>query len=489
MANSNVIPITGSMLYDMRQCEHRPYMDVFGNSALRDSPDDFVELLWETGQAYEEDVIASLGMTFVSYATEDVAEREAVTWEAIRDRTPLIHGGRISAGDLLGEPDLLRWNGQGYVAGDIKSGVGLDKNGYLKKAYGVQVALYTDILERLGVSGSRTPFIHDIEGNEIPYDLDTPQGKRNPKTIWEIYSSDLKKARNVVAGNTTTLPACSAKCKQCHWHTACMDTLKSSDDLTLLRDLGRTQRDKLISTFPDIPSLAKANLGAAIKGSQSVVPGVSADTLTKFHARANHITTPGAQPYKTGPIVLPNEPVELFFDIEVDTMRDLCYLHGFVERKNGKESYICFFADGVDTKDEERTFRDAYKFMMSAPNCAIFYYAPYEKTTYKKLQAKYPSVCTAADIENLFDQPQTVDLFTDFVRPLTEWPTQDVSIKTLATFLGFQWRDTNPSGAASIRWFDDWITTSDPEIKQRILEYNEDDCSATRVVLDSLAAL
>ena len=74
MANSNVIPITGSMLYDMRQCEHRPYMDVFGNSALRDSPDDFVELLWETGQAYEEDVVASLGITFVSYATEDVAE-------------------------------------------------------------------------------------------------------------------------------------------------------------------------------------------------------------------------------------------------------------------------------------------------------------------------------------------------------------------------------------------------------------------------------
>ena len=43
--------------------------------------------------------------------------------------------------------------------------------------------------------------------------------------------------------------------------------------------------------------------------------------------------------------------------------------------------------------------------------------------------------------------------------------------------------------AATIRWFDDWITRSDPGIKQRILEYNEDDCVATRVVLDKLRRL
>jgi predicted RecB family nuclease len=30
------------------------------------------------------------------------------------------------------------------------------------------------------------------------------------------------------------------------------------------------------------------------------------------------------------------------------------------------------------------------------------------------------------------------------------WPTRDHSIKTLAKFLGFHWRDNNPSGAASI---------------------------------------
>jgi predicted RecB family nuclease len=63
------------------------------------------------------------------------------------------------------------------------------------------------------------------------------------------------------------------------------------------------------------------------------------------------------------------------------------------------------------------------------------------------------------------------------------------SIKTLAKFLGFQWRDTSPSGAASIEWFDQWTTTGDPTIKQRIVDYNQDDCVATRVLLDGVRGL
>jgi len=41
-------------------------------------------------------------------------------------------------------------------------------------------------------------------------------------------------------------------------------------------------------------------------------------------------------------------------------------------------------------------------------------------------------------------------------------------------------------GASSIQWFDEWVATRDPAIKQRILDYNEDDCVAMRVVLDRM---
>ena len=67
----------------------------------------------------------------------------------------LIYGGRIKIDDLLGEPDILRRNNDGYIAGDIKSGSGKEggdeeTDGKPKKHYAVQLALYTDILERTG---------------------------------------------------------------------------------------------------------------------------------------------------------------------------------------------------------------------------------------------------------------------------------------------------------------------------------------------------
>jgi predicted RecB family nuclease len=108
---------------------------------------------------------------------------------------------------------------------------------------------------------------------------------------------------------------------------------------------------------------------------------------------------------------------------------------------------------------------------------------------YRKLQAKYPEVCDADAIERLFDPARAIDLYGDVVLQATEWPTRDHSIKTLAKYLGFTWRDAHPSGAAAVEWFDRWCRAHDPAVKQQILEYNEDDCRATRVLLDGIRDL
>jgi len=42
------------------------------------------------------------------------------------------------------------------------------------------------------------------------------------------------------------------------------------------------------------------------------------------------------------------------------------------------------------------------------------------------------------------------------------------------------------AGAGSIRWFHQWAGTGDPSVRQRILEYNEDDCRAMRVLVDAI---
>lgn len=486
-------PVTATLLYDLVRCPHRVTMDLFAEASRRDPVNPFVQLLWERGNLYEKSVVAGLKIPFLDLSSFRGAEKERLTREAMARGEPLIYGGRIQADDLLGDPDLLRREEGGYVPGDIKSGSGEegdDENSRPKKHYAVQLALYVDILERKGLSSGRRGFIWDVHGQEVVYGLMTPQGVRNTDTLWDIYQEALGEARRIIGRSCKTLPAYGAECKLCHWYSACLGDLATVNDLTLIPELGRSKREALMARVSNIRELASIDVLALTSGKKTVFPGIGPETLAKFVERARLLVAPNPQPYLKNPVTLPKSDAEIFFDIEVDPMRDICYLHGFIERHDGdntSERYIACFADSPTPAAEEAVFAGAWEYLRRTGPAAVYYYSKYERTIWRKLREKYPRVCTQNELEEFFKN--ATDLYYDVVRPHTEWPTRDFSIKTLAKYLGFAWRDTHPSGAASIEWYHRWVESSDPAIKQRILDYNEDDCRATRVLLDGIRKL
>ena len=199
------MPVTASVLYDLVQCPQRVALDAFGDPAERDEINPFVRLLWDKGTLFEREVIAGLEQPFLDLSAAKDEEKERLTLEAMQRGEALIYGGRISADDLLGEPDLLRKETGGYVPGDIKSGAGLegaseDSDGKPKLHYAVQLALYVDVLERLKLSAGRRAFVWDIHGNEVPYDFTAAQGPKKPETLWDEYQEALAEARAILAG-------------------------------------------------------------------------------------------------------------------------------------------------------------------------------------------------------------------------------------------------------------------------------------------------
>lgn len=488
--------ISASQIYDFVHCPHRVLMDEVGVANERDETSPFVELLWEQGLVHENAIADALPIT-ANLKSIALADREQGTLAAMARHEPLIYGGRLTSGDLIGEPDLMEWNGVGYTPGDIKSGSGFEgdeNDGKFKKHYAFQLAHYVFILEQLALAQpDRAPCIIDRHGNRVSYQLMEPQGVRNTTTWWDAYHEALAEIRAILTQKKESKPALSSVCGLCHWRSSCKKSLESEGDLTLIAELGRSSRDKISGVIPSIQAFADSDPNKYVQGSKTVFSGIGPGSLFKFHSRAQLLSTPGAAPYLKQAITLPVNRNEVFFDIEADPMHDFVYLHGFVAREHGRRetaTFVAHFAAGIEDAHEEEAFRGAWIYLTArATDSTIYYYSKYERTEYKKLASKYPGVCSVRDVEDLFALPVMIDLYYNVIKSSTEWPLYDQSIKSIAKYLGFQWRDANPSGAASIEWYNRWIETNDGSIKQRILDYNEDDCLATGVVVDGIQSL
>lgn len=497
--------ITASHLYAYTQCPHRIYRDAHDDPSLQDPVNEFVQLLWEHGTQYEKEIIARHGasLQLLDLSVEPVATRAERTLQAMRDRTPYIYHGRLQIDDLLGEPDLLELQESGdYIPIDIKSGMGLqgadeesDEPGKPKKHYALQLALYLDALRRLGFSSGSVGKIWDSSGAIVEYDLSQPQGKRNLETWWELYQESLLAVRRLLEGTTVSEPALASVCGMCVWKTDCKRQCKATNDLSLVPELGRSRKEGIRAVAPDLIQLAQLIVANHVdtKG-KTGIKGIGQLSLEKYQRRAQLILSGSSDPLILEPFTFPNRPIELYFDIEADPTRDLVYLHGVVERRDGDDTtrrFHDFTAAGISLEDEKNAWQGFWNYIRSLPadQWVLYYYSKYELTQYKNLAKRYPEVATEDEVLWLFEPERAVDLYFDIVKKCTEWPTYNYSVKSIAQHLGFSWRDTHPSGAASIQWFNEWVKDREPQKLQRILDYNEDDCIAMIVLKDKLAAM
>ncbi len=492
--------ITASKLYDYIQCPHRVWRDTYGPQEEKiKEVNPFVQLLWDRGVLYEKEVIFKIG-NYLDLSKGSFEERFNKTIEAMKNKTPLIYHGVLIKDELLGIPDLIQLMPDGkYAPIDIKSGMGRegvdensDENGKLKEHYAVQIALYTDALIRLGFENDKKGIIHDIHGNQVVYDLNSIIGKIKKISYWDLYKDIKNKVGILVSGQANNKPAMAGVCKLCPWYDSCKKWVEESDDPTGLFYVGRSKRDILnedlnVFKIEDILSLNVDDLMEQKKKDKTYLKGLGRPTLEKIIMRAN-IFRNTKQPVVYNEVNFPNMSYELFFDIEDDPTQEFVYLHGVYERGPKGERFLDFTAKNLTQEAEKEAWSKFWKYIKSLPqdDFSVYYYASHEKSTYRKLQKKYPEIITENELENFFDNPHVIDLYTNIIFKNTDWPVGSYSLKALAQYCGFFWRDETPSGALSIQWFNEYIEKKDNKLLERILLYNEDDCKATMVLKDKI---
>lgn len=496
--------ITASKLYDYLGCPHRIWRDIYGPEEEKiKETNPFVEMLWKKGIQHEDKLISGLG-EFLDLRDGSLEERFEKTIKAMKAKTPLIYQGVLIYENMRGIPDLLRLGSDGkYIPIDIKSGMGFEGaseetgNEKLKKEYAVQLALYIDVLKKLGFENDFKGIIWDVKSNEIEYDLLSAKGKKDTQTWWEFYEKIKSIVWALLDNNIKNKPAISGTCKLCPWYESCNKWAKETNDLTNIFFLGRSNRDRLnedifINTIDefltiDIDEIMKQKEREKKSGNDKFLYGIGKDSLLKSLKRAK-ILYETKKPVIYEKIELPKTKYELFFDIETDPTQEFVYLHGVYERQGENEEFKYFVTKELNQEEEKRAWKEFWNYIHSLPenDFSIYYYSPYEKTTYKALQKKYPDIVSEEEINKFFDSPNVIDLYTSEIVKKTDWPLGSYSIKAIAQYLGFEWRDKTPSGALSIQWFNDYLDTKDEATMQRILDYNEDDCKATMILKDEL---
>jgi len=116
----------------------------------------------------------------------------------------------------------------------------------------------------------------------------------------------------------------------------------------------------------------------------------------------------------------------------------------------------------------------------------IYHYHHYEKTHLTKMMEKYE---IDRETQNL-----VLDYLIDIHKVATNsvvFPTYGNGLKQIAPYLGFKWRHKDVSATESISIYLDFIDNpkENKDRFQKVIDYNEDDCVATRVIKDWLVSI
>lgn len=269
------------------------------------------------------------------------------------------------------------------------------------------------------------------------------------------------------------------KCGLCHWYSHCYERAKAQQHLSLVPGITPKRYETLKDMgLDDLESIATASY-------HHIEKQIGRDIGKRLRQQARALLLDTALISTDFNLVnsdrLPSADIELYFDIEAEPDRNLDYLLGIllVDNVNQKQEFYPFLAENIE--EEARVWQEFFEFVNNYPNAPIFHFSAYEVDTIKRLARLYgtPKISTKELVS------RCVDLHHWVTRSVI-LPVESYSLKSLANWLGFQWRESTASGDQSVCWYDNWLNTRDRSLLDAILSYNEDDCYATYYLKDWL---
>lgn len=457
--------ITASHFYQYAKCPNWAYLELQGDPSCKKSPNFLLQKIRQEGIEYENTVMREIPHQRPLYEWGDHAQGFQATWEMMRAGVERIGQGVLMAPGFLGFPDLLervpgpsRLGDYHYRPIEIKAGR------FARRAYLLQVLFYAHLLE--------------IVQGKLPETAGLMLRDKGYRGIsvtdnYPLFQSALQEIQSMAQGVHDKLPHIFSLCKSCGWEDACREVAHQRDDLSLVPNLPRQLKQELkgmgIETVSQLAQLSSQKAREVNAG------GVQLSRKMRLQAKAladNRV-------FKVGYASMPRRPVEIFFDIEGEQEQGVAYLLGALVRMPSQEEHYSFVAPRPE--EEERVWREFLDLMASLDDFVIYHYHTYEPLTLHRLKEKYGA--SPEVYEKIVSS--MVDLF-QVIKKTVILPTRGYSLKEIAKWLGFRWSHSQANAVQSMLWYSWWLKTGERQYLNWSIEYNRDDCQATKVVKDWL---
>ncbi len=486
--------LTDELLLNYKRCRRRTYLDFYGDGSHKKTEKDFIRKLREENRQQIADILSGQEYSQPYADRKDYAGRANETLILMKQGAESIFKGVLSPATvsesnpylkkiikvgtnltttesysplnltgitLLATPTLLQKQPGKSLFGDwyyVPTSVKLGRRP--KPEYQIVAAFQALLLAQ--VQGMWTDSANLILRRQNPYAVNL---NRWIPRLYEILTECLEMMRDRAEPEVFIS---RQRCSLCRWYDHCYSIAQTEQHLSLVPGITP-------SRYQALQAAGLANLEAVASTTvEQLQKAIGADVATKVQRQAQAIVENKAILLPHPQATIPTDNIELYFDIEAEPERNLDYLLGVlvVNHAEGTEEFHAFLAEKPE--EEEAVWQEFLIFISQYPQAPIFHYSEYEVETIKRLGRLYQT--PQSIIQEII--PRLIDLHRK-VTILVTLPVENYSLKTLANWLGFQWRDLDASGDQSVCWYDNWLKEGNRDLLFAILRYNEDDCRAT----------
>ncbi|MBI4849936.1 MAG: TM0106 family RecB-like putative nuclease [Nitrospirae bacterium] len=285
-----------------------------------------------------------------------------------------------------------------------------------------------------------------------------------------------KEITNMIDKQTAPPLRLNDHCKICEFQEICYAAAKEKDDLSLLKGLSGKEIDQL----------NKRGVFTVTQYSYTFRPRrakkVASRQILKHYHSLNALAIRTQTIYIAGKPELPAATTRVYLDVEGIPDENYYYLIGLII-DDGKNVFShAFWAN--DKTGEKIIWGSFLEKMEALKDFVLFHYGSYETKFLKLMSAQYGGSSELLKKITL----RSFNVLSAIYGKIY-FPTYSNGLKSIASFMGFRWSDHNASGFMSLLWRQQWETSDNDILKQKLITYNHEDCQSLRTVVDYLEGL